>query len=176
MVTKYTVVQHSGYGYGDKPAFEKGLQATAVDTVAEQRTVKRAGGLLFDTYTDAETYCDREMYPEGVTGLHPQVSGSFGEVTVNELRVYIPAAPVSILGDFPPDTDVFIAHSTEDWMTVKIVGTEDDDGQVPLEVTWTAGLPGYEVGQRITASSDVLAWEALSARTVAAQMRLAADH
>jgi hypothetical protein len=97
-------------------------------------------------------------------------------VTVNELRVYIPATPVSTLGDFQPDTDVFIVHSTEDWMTVKIVGAEDDDGQVPLEVTWTAGIPGYEVGQRITASSDVLAWETLSARTVATQARQAADH
>jgi hypothetical protein len=153
------VVQHSGFG--DKPGFEKGLESAAVDTAAKQQAIERAGGILFDTYTDAELFCEREMYPDAVPGLYPQALGSFSEMTV------------TTLGDFQPDAEVFIAHSPEDWIAVKVVGAENEDGQVPLEVTWPAGIPGYELGQRITASAGTPAREQLTARTVGAQARQA---
>lgn len=98
---KYTVVQHSGFGYGNKPEFAKGLEVRTVATKAEQDIVVRAGGVLFDTYGQADEFCDRAMYPGEREGLDlvPRARGTFSETKVDSLRVYLPATEVTLTGD-----------------------------------------------------------------------------
>lgn len=91
--TKSTAVQHSGFGYGGKPEFEKGLEVRTVGTKAEQDKVLDAGGVLFDTRAAAEEFCDRAMWPDTRPGLDliPRARGRFSDTEVDGLRVYIPA-------------------------------------------------------------------------------------
>lgn len=93
MAEVYTVVQHSGYGYGGKPAFERGLETRNLTTKGEATRVTKAGGLVFDSYAEAEDYAFDEQYRE-VThgGLTPRAPGSFAAYEVDGLRVYVPAA------------------------------------------------------------------------------------
>jgi hypothetical protein len=90
---KYTVVQHSGFGYGNNPQFAKGLEVRTVSTKADQDTALKAGGVLFDTYNAADEFCDRAMWPDEQGGLDliPRARGRFSETTIDGLRVYIPA-------------------------------------------------------------------------------------
>lgn len=85
----YTIVQHSGYGYGQKPAFEHGLETRSVTTLTEQKAVQRAGGILLSN-REAEEFADKEMYPESVDGLVPQAPGTFSDKCVDGLCIYIP--------------------------------------------------------------------------------------
>lgn len=91
-MTQYTVVQHSGFGYADKPGFEHGLEPRRI-TAREARAVERAGGLVFEGYREADDFCEAAMYPEGA-GLLPAARGTFAELRVDELRVYIPVREV----------------------------------------------------------------------------------
>jgi len=63
MDDKWTVVQHSGFGYGGKPAFEKGLETRMCRTQTEKNRVIKAGGVLFD-YMGAEKFAEKAMYPD----------------------------------------------------------------------------------------------------------------
>lgn len=53
----HTVVQHSGCGYSGNPQFEKGLEPRHVPTKADANRVKIAGGLLFESYAEADAFC-----------------------------------------------------------------------------------------------------------------------
>lgn len=86
---KYTVVQHSAFGYKDDPQFEAGLETRRVTTQKAQRDVIKVGGLLFDGQHEAETFCDEAMYPVGVEGLIPAARGTFAALKVDSLAVYI---------------------------------------------------------------------------------------
>lgn len=87
---KWTIVQHSGYGYGADPLFARGLESRVVTTVAEARRVEAAGGELFDSYNAAEDFVERASYPDGYGGLIPQAQGAFSEVLFDDLAIYIP--------------------------------------------------------------------------------------
>lgn len=91
--TMYAPVQHSGYGYGNDPDFAHGLETRTVSTAAQQDAVRRAGGVLFDSYVASERYCDEEMYPPGVEGLIPRAPGTFSDTKIDTLRVYVPVTP-----------------------------------------------------------------------------------
>lgn len=95
---KWTVVQHSGYGYAGKPGFAKGLEVRVVHTKAEQDKVEKAGGLLFDTYIAADKFGDEAMFPPEVGGMYPQAAGTFASLEVDGLRVYVPVREVTVLG------------------------------------------------------------------------------
>lgn len=94
----HAIVQHSGYGYAKKFDFKKGLESSQVETQSEVDRVASAKGILFGDYLAAEEYCMKEMYPEGVgpygtgdsIGLIPQAPGSFSEVTMDGLAIYVP--------------------------------------------------------------------------------------
>jgi len=88
--TKWTLVQHSGYGYAAKPAFKLGVETRQVEGAKEIERVRRAGGMLFDSYGEAEDQADIENYPKGYEGLEPRVLGTFADAEVDQLRVYIP--------------------------------------------------------------------------------------
>lgn len=117
----WTVVQHSGYGYADKPGFEFGLETRTVSTAAEKRLVAKAGGLLFKSGLDAENFAEGEMYPEGhgddagakwaeitrsnpkgltmLGGLYPHALGTFSVTKIDGLAVYVPAPDTAAIRD-----------------------------------------------------------------------------
>lgn len=90
-IDKYTVVQHSGFGYGGKTGFKQGLEVRAVTRQAEVRKVEKAGGILFDSYAEADKFCDEAT--EG-PGIYPQAKGNFAREAIDGLRIYIPVREV----------------------------------------------------------------------------------
>jgi hypothetical protein len=91
---KYTAVMHSAGAYAGDPQFTSALEEAAVSTHAEMRKVKKAGGVLFDTYTEAADFCETENYPPGIEGLIPHVPGTFGKLTLEGRRVYLPGRTI----------------------------------------------------------------------------------
>lgn len=88
---KYTVVQHSGFGYTGKVAFKQGLEVRSCGRQAERDKVLRGGGMLFDEWAEADLFCDVAMYPEDHDGsLHPEARGGFTREVVDGLRIYMP--------------------------------------------------------------------------------------
>lgn len=90
--TKWTLVQHSGYGYRGKEELVKGLEPRQVTTWAEQRMIQKLGGMLFHAREAAEEFAEHEMYPDSqYGGLIPMVPGSFAEKGIDGLAIYLPA-------------------------------------------------------------------------------------
>ena len=85
----WTVVQHSGCGYGDKPGFRKGLEERCVTKKSEKNMIIKAGGIYFKTYKEASKYCMKEQYPPEA-GMYPRAPGKFSHKTLDDLRIYIP--------------------------------------------------------------------------------------
>lgn len=99
---KYVIVQHSGFGYKADPAFERALETRRVNTVAEEKLVEMAGGVMIDGYVEAEDYCDNAMYEEGSVGIIPRVKGTFSAARVDGLAIYVPpklTAPLQTAAD-----------------------------------------------------------------------------
>jgi hypothetical protein len=102
---KWTIVQHSGYGYAGKPGFEHAVETRMLATVAEQRRAKKAGGLLFDSWKEAEDFAEGANHPpdheeialkgELLSGLHPAAKGTFSKLLVDGLAIYIPVREVT---------------------------------------------------------------------------------
>jgi hypothetical protein len=86
----YTVVRHSGYGYGHSTDFMRGLETRGVATAAEAEQIRRAGGIIFATYAEAVRYEETAPYPPGHEGLIPRAPGTFSTVMVDGLAVYLP--------------------------------------------------------------------------------------
>lgn len=95
MSTKYTVVQHSGYTYGGNPEFEQAVEPRMIPNVRDLRKVQAAGGVVLDGYVEAEDFCDAANYPPGTEGIVPQARGTFADVRVDSLRVYVPVREVA---------------------------------------------------------------------------------
>lgn len=88
--SKYTLVQHSGYGYAGKPEFQAAVELKEIKG-KEIDKVKRAGGAVFDDYREGSEAETRENYPPGVVGLIPNVRGRFHKtVSIDRLKVYLP--------------------------------------------------------------------------------------
>lgn len=87
----YTVVQHSGYVFGRKPEFKQGLEAAWISDKVQIKKVQELGGRLFDSYVEAENYCQDEMYPPHIkTFLTPRAQGRFSTWGIEGLGLYIP--------------------------------------------------------------------------------------
>jgi len=86
---KYTLVQHSGFGYAGDRQFMKAVELRPVEG-RQIEAVKKAGGLLFDTYEQADKAEQSENYPPDVNGLIPCCLGTFHRSTVDKLKVYVP--------------------------------------------------------------------------------------
>lgn len=91
MAEKYTLVQHSGYGYGQKPGFEKGLEVRSLTSQKEINLVKKVGGMLFDTYAEASEAEMRMQYPPGhlPNNFYPGFLGSFSDKEIDGLKIAI---------------------------------------------------------------------------------------
>ena len=95
----WTVVQHSRYGHGGDPQFEHRLEVLELGVHGEPfaRELGRAevaGGIVFDSLTEAAESERRAPYPDGYKGLIPRAAGSFSDRTIDGLRIYIPIRQV----------------------------------------------------------------------------------
>ena len=96
--TKYTVVQHSGYGYGNNTQFMYGLESRSLTTDNQLNKVIKAGGMVFNTYSEAEDYADFASYPKDYNGLTPRANqfGSFSRMKIDKLRIFVPKLKVQL--------------------------------------------------------------------------------
>lgn len=85
----YTLVQHSGYGYGRKPGWDRGLEPRAI-TTADKRRVEKVGGMIFPDYAKADEAAFKLMYPDDGFYMYPRFKGTFANVVVDGLKVAIP--------------------------------------------------------------------------------------
>jgi hypothetical protein len=95
---KWTVVQHSGYGYKGNPQFKQAVETRQVQTKGEMSLVERSGGVVFDSYLLAEEFAERANYPADYNGIIPDARGTFSKLMIDSLRIYIPlrAEPVGL--------------------------------------------------------------------------------
>lgn len=96
---KYTVVRHSAWASSKDPQFERGLESAAVSGRTAKATEKleaevlAAGGVLFDTYDEAEDFADKQSYPPGYPGLIPVARGKFSQaMSIDGREIYIPTS------------------------------------------------------------------------------------
>jgi len=89
----YAIVQHSGFGYGGDPTFEQAVEHRKV-TANEAAKVLKAGGMVFVDWLAADEMTERINYPEGHAGLEPAAIGTFSDLRIDTLRVYIPVRQV----------------------------------------------------------------------------------
>ena len=92
--TRWTAVQHSGMGYKGDTAWAKALEARQLNTLTEQQVVLKAGGKLFDSWKEAEDYCEEQNYGTGES-IYCNVPGTFSDQMIDGLKIYIPPATVS---------------------------------------------------------------------------------
>ena len=84
----YTLVQHTGLRFG--------LESACVNRKGMCSKVEAAGGVLFETYDEAEEYGMNMQYPtsseteSGWQRLLPHPRGSFGKILIDGRRIYIP--------------------------------------------------------------------------------------
>lgn len=86
----YTLVQHSGYGYDEKPGFKQAVEERTIENKRTYNAIKRRGGLLLVGYSDAYGKAEEENYPSNIKGIYPRAKGSFSDYKVDGLRLYIP--------------------------------------------------------------------------------------
>lgn len=94
---KWTVVQHSAKGYANDSTFKHGLETRSLRRKDGVDKVRRAGGVIFDTYKEAVDYAFEEMYrnvnwvhEHFTDGLVPKAPGAFSSHTVDGLKIYVP--------------------------------------------------------------------------------------
>lgn len=90
---KFAIVQHSAAGYKGDPMFEAGLEHRMIDTKREIDLVNRVGGVMFDTYTEADEFEMEAMYSH-TDALIPDAQGTFSDKTIDGLKIYIPVRKV----------------------------------------------------------------------------------
>jgi hypothetical protein len=89
-IDKWTIVQHSGFGYAGKETFRHATETRKLSNKTELKAVQKAGGLVFDSYAEAEDFSDRANYPIGYQGIVPNARGTFSVREIDGLAVYIP--------------------------------------------------------------------------------------
>ena len=101
MQEKWTLVQHSGFGYEEKPGWDKAVETRQITTAEELKRVESVGGLIFDSYGEADKQMYASNYPQGVEIegkdfrlTYPEVLGTFSDKELDGLRIYIPMRAV----------------------------------------------------------------------------------
>lgn len=89
----YAIVQHSGYAEGARPQFEKAVEHVQV-TAAQAKKVRNADGLVVEDWLEGDELADRINYPADYEGLVPSALGTFSDVRIDGLRVYVPVRQV----------------------------------------------------------------------------------
>lgn len=88
---KYTLVQHSAAVRAGDETFSLSVELRSIFG-KQILDVAKAGGLIFNSYAEAAEAEEEENYPPGVEGMVPRVVGSFSEVMVDRMPVYVPGA------------------------------------------------------------------------------------
>lgn len=88
---KWTLVQHSGFGYGGDRQFARAVENASVDTKRDLGAVIKVGGVLFDTYQESSDAEYKENYPNPDMGITPFCRGSFAKSKIDGLKIYIPS-------------------------------------------------------------------------------------
>jgi hypothetical protein len=81
---KYTLVQHSGYGYGGKPAFSRALEQRHVPDARTEREILKRGGFI-GTYEECDEIVDKVFL---------NAKGEFSDYMIDDLRLYIPVREI----------------------------------------------------------------------------------
>lgn len=90
-MNKYTLVQHSGFAWGDNPEFARAVETRSIND-KEEAIVRGAGGVVFDDYTSADAGEYAANYPDDGMGLMPLAKGSFHTlIAIDGLALFIPA-------------------------------------------------------------------------------------
>lgn len=90
--TKWTLVQHSAYGYKGDGMFRRAVEERQLESQREVNRVLKAGGLIFDDYGAASDRAEVENYPDPEhMGLIPRCPGVFHRDAVDGLHIYLPA-------------------------------------------------------------------------------------
>lgn len=99
----WTVVQHSGYGYGGDPLWRGGIEVRELTghdepdgsrrtARQERRLVEKLGGMLFTSYQEAVAFEDK-VNLDG-DGMYPHAPGKFAKDKIDGLAIYIPVREV----------------------------------------------------------------------------------
>ena len=94
---EYVIVQHSGYGYGSNPQFQRAVEHREIPTTAKGKPnlktrtkITNAGGHIVIGYIPAEDLCYKLNYPDAHSGgLIPACYGSFSTKKIDGLRIWI---------------------------------------------------------------------------------------
>ena len=114
----YTLVRHSAHPHDYQ--FQRAVESTSVAD-AEAKKVKKAGGVVFDSYGAASAQEYRENYPPEVQGMIPRCRGSFSRQKVGGLAVYLPGedglvAPTTARERFNEDDHTFVSRRLGSWL------------------------------------------------------------
>ena len=93
-INLWTVVQHSAV-LTRHAEFVRGLETAIVDNAKDRNAIRKAGGLLFDTWVEADDYAEEEMFREVPEGLIPRAPGTFASHKIDGLAVYVPRDKVT---------------------------------------------------------------------------------
>ena len=97
---KWTLVQHSAYGYMEKPGWESAVETRRITTDAELKRVESVGGFVLNSYDEADKQEYASNYPEDHPThtanelLYPGVNGTFSDKELDGLKIYIPVRQV----------------------------------------------------------------------------------
>ena len=79
----YTIVQHSRCGYAKDNNWYYALETRQIDTDAKLSKVRKAGGMVFSKYLDADDYSVNIRVKESQ-------AGSFSRFKIDGLRIWTP--------------------------------------------------------------------------------------
>ena len=85
----FTLVQHSGCGYGGKPEFARSVEIRHLDK-KQERVVRKVGGMIIPDHAMASELEEHVNYPPEVMGLYPRCRGVFSSREVDKLSIYVP--------------------------------------------------------------------------------------
>jgi len=85
----YTLVQHSAFVGKNDSLFRHGVELQRI-TKQQIGKVQNAGGLIFNTYTEADDKEHSENYPHDCIGLYPSANGTFSKKKIDGSPIYIP--------------------------------------------------------------------------------------
>lgn len=89
----WTLVQHSGYGYAEKPGFMQALEIRSLANRAERNLVERVGGVVFEDYGSARDAEEALNYPHEFktpADIYPRFEGTFSPKMIDGLRIALP--------------------------------------------------------------------------------------
>jgi hypothetical protein len=86
----YTLVQHSAFVAKHDLCFARAVELRSIDGSRTVERVRRAGGIVIQSYADAADLEYRVNYPPSVSGMIPACQGRFAKEKVEWQRVYRP--------------------------------------------------------------------------------------